>query len=273
MGQNWEEKQPLGVGSRVEMPQGGPMAGKHARYIGEKDGYTHVYVFEDKATYVLPPELAEKLRRPFDVGDTVMCTIGGTTVGATIVKRDVWGNLTVQRADNGWKLRVADDQLKRLDNSWWLGTEPITAHETVMVGEIKAKVLYEMGGMYWLKTEDKRVLMVNAAGLRRLSPAEKLKTRFPEPPEGMFWDLTANVDGEEPGAVTFEVSLNVETHTGEGAYTKYSSVVWSEGMSEDEVFEAVIREAQELTQFFPKDTQKFLRAQRIGMEFGRKTRD
>lgn len=273
MGQNWEEKQPLEVGSRVEMPQGTSAAGKLARYIGEKEGYTHVYVIDDKATYVLPAELAQKLRRPFDVGDTVMCMIGDTTVGATIVERDAYGSLTVKRADNGWKLRVAESQLKRLDNSWWLGTEPITAHETVMVGEIKAKVLYEMGGMYWLKTEDKRMIAVNAASIRRLSPAEKLKARFPVPPEGMFWDLTANVDGEEPGAVTFEVSLNVETHTGEGAYTKYSSVVWSEGMSEDEVFEAVLREAQELTQFFPKDTQKFRHAQQISMEFGRKTRD
>lgn len=270
LGQNWEEKQPLEVGSKVEMPEGTPAAGKLARYIGEMEGYTHVYVIDEKATYVLPAELAKKLRRPFDVGDTVMCMFGDTTVGATIVKRDAWGDLTVQRADNGWKVRVAESQLKRID-PWPDKKDDVAAGDTVLVGDVQARVIWREGDMCWLATEDKRVMATLVGDLTPQSSVEKLKARFPEPPEGMFWDLTASVDEEGSGAVTFEVCLNVEGFKGTADVT-YRSVEWSEDLSESEVFEEIILTAEDLAKFFPTDTEKFKRAQEIGMAFERKTR-
>lgn len=214
---NYKEIQPLVSWDRVEVPSEVPGQVRIGRYI-EKIGDYWTKIQVDSMTYLLPPQIAEKLRRPFDVGDVVMCSFGSTTVAGKIVERGAWGELRVRRYDNNEVVPMAEDEMTRMDNP-------------------------------------------------RMS-VDELKSRFPEPPEGMFWDLTANVDEDGSGEVSFEVCLNVDTYNKVGVHVKYSSVVWEEGMSEFEVFEAVLGEAEKLAESFPKDMNKFLRAQQIGFDFG-----
>lgn len=214
---NYKERQPLVSWDRVEVPSEVPGEMRIGRYIDKVDDYwTKIQV--NSMTYFLPPQLAEKLRRPFDVGDVVMCSFGSTTVAGKIVERGAWGELFVQRYDNNSVIPVSEGNMSRMDKPWM--------------------------------------------------SVEELKSRFPKPPFGMFWDLTANVDEDGSGDVVFEVCLNVDTYNKVGVHAKYSSVVWEEGMSEFEVFEAVLAEAENLSENFPEDIEKFLRAQKIGFDFG-----
>lgn len=273
---NYREVQPLEIGETVIIPMSSDFGpGQSGKYLGPSSDLTRVQV----GTFVwgIPPEVAKDLRRPLDVGDRVkiLASVYGETTG-TIVERGAWGDLLVRGYD-GSVARYGENGLARLNPE----DEPLKEGDRVVFGGAQGTVetvdhrrqivwvFFDYGKGNWYRISDVKKVDVSVFDTTKVDLAQ-LKESFPVPPKGLYWELAAQSDDEEPGVVAFEVSLMIEREDAEDLCVKYTNVPWPEGDLESDVFEGILVAAIHLADWFPKDMEKFKRAQEIDRAFGRK---